>query len=163
MTTPGRVVFGAATGALVLVTGCGPAVSDPTNSQTATTTGTPADSGAAQRERTLEILEEVYAQLEASDKPPLEDQKTPGEEAICSLDESDPTTAWTEIVFLPVESPEEDAARARGWLAGQGYEQIRSRQDGTITTHHADGYTVTVAEYADGRVELNVESPCTER
>lgn len=128
-------------------------------SPTSTTVG----DASSMQERTLQIMEQAYAQLETPDKPPLETQKAPGEEAVCSLDTTDPTVAWTEIVFLPVESPEEDAARARGWLAGQGYEQIRSRQDGTITTHHADGYTVTVAEYADGRVELNVESPCTER
>lgn len=55
-------------------------------------------------------------------------------------------------------SPQE--RRAREWLAAEGYEQIQSRQGGAITSHLLDGYTVTVAEWSDGRVELNVESPC---
>ena len=125
-------------------------------SPTSTTVG----DASSMQERTLQIMEQAYAQLETPDKPPLETQKAPGEEAVCSLDTTDPTVAWTEIVFLPVDSPKTQADRVREWLAGESYDQSHSRQGGAITSHELDGYTVTVAEWSDGRVELNVESPC---
>lgn len=147
---------------LALLASCGTPTTPPEGRTTMAPTssaGQDHDPRSAQ-ERTLAILEQVYDQLQAPDKPPLTEQKAPGAEAVCTLEESDPATAWTEIVFLPVDSPADQAGRARGWLAAEGWEQTQSRQGGAITSHVLDGYTVTVAEWADGRVELNVESPC---
>jgi hypothetical protein len=150
--------------ALALMAGCGsaPAPSEGRPTMTTTPAASPAGDARSYQARTLEILGQVYAQLGTQDKPPLEDQKAPGGEAVCGLDETDPTQAWVERVYLPVDSPEDEGARARAWLADEGYEQTSSRQDGTITTHRAEGFTVTVGEWSDGRVQLTVESPCAE-
>ncbi|WP_131103245.1 hypothetical protein [Ornithinimicrobium sufpigmenti] len=147
---------------LALLAGCGTTPTSPEGRTTMvpTSSATPGPDARSAQERTLAILEQVYDQLQVADKPPLAEQKAPGAEAVCTLQEPDPATAWTEIVFLPVDSPGEQAGRAREWLAAEGYEQVQSRQGGTITSHLLDGYTVTVAEWSDGRVELNVESPC---
>lgn len=147
---------------LALLAGCGTTTTSPEGRTTMapTSSATPGPDARSAQERTLAILEQVYDQLQVADRPPLAEQKAPGAEAACTLEEQDPATAWTEIVFLPVDSPGEQAGRAREWLAAEGYEQVQSRQGGTITSHVLDGYTVTVAEWSDGRVELNVESPC---
>ena len=145
---------------LALLAGCGTTTTPPEGRTTSTSSAAPGHDVRSAQERTLSILEQVYDQLQTPDKPPLAEQKAPGAEAVCTLQEPDPATAWTEIVFLPVDSPGEQAGRARDWLAAEGYRQTQSRQGGAITSHLLDGYTVTVAEWSDGRVELNVESPC---
>ncbi|QFG67423.1 hypothetical protein [Ornithinimicrobium pratense] len=147
---------------LALLASCGTTATPPGGPTTMepTSSAAPGNDARAAQHRTLAILEQVYDQLQAPDTPPLAEQAAPGAEAVCTLDESDPAMAWTEMVFLTVDSPATQARLAREWLAAEGYEQTQSRQGGTITSHLFDGYTVTVAEWPDGRVELNVESPC---
>lgn len=149
---------------LVLLAGCGQSTASPeARTTTAATSGPPRGEDArSKQQRTLAILEQLYDQLGADDVPPLAEQKAPGAEAVCTLKELDPDVAWTEIVFVPVDSPSTEADRVRAWLAAENYRLTWSRQGGAVTSHALDGYKVTVAEWPDGRVELSVESPCLE-
>lgn len=100
---------------LALLASCGTTTTPPEGRSTTTPTSgaAPVHDPRSAQQRTLAVLGQVYDQLQAPDKPPLAEQKAPGAEAACTLEESDPATAWTEIVFLPVNSPGDQAARAR--------------------------------------------------
>lgn len=110
---------------------------------------------------TLELLCSLYDQVSARDKPTLAQQKGRGALFPGNLGEP-PIWGWREEVRVRPDDPGADLDRIRAWLDAHGWERFETRRPEPEATsrHRKDGYVVRAIGYPDGRILLDVKSPC---